>query len=751
MAKYDYLKQGDVAPATTKIDADKAVVDANWEAYVRARDYGHLQFVKEAAKHDRYYVGEQWDLADTAKLDSEGRPHQTVNLVLSTVNAILGQHITSRQDIVFRPRGGGASEDVATALQSVIQQIQDNNTSKWVEQQVFADGVIEDRGYFDIRIDFSDNIYGEVRETALSPRDVMLPPTASDYDPRTWPEVVVSRWLTVDEIQELYGREKADEIRKITRGNSLGIDSIDYDRQSFAGDTATFGSVPVPDEDDESDAIQKVRVIERQHRKLHRRRHFVDLVNGDTRPVPEDWDEYKVSEFSKAYNLTVIDKLERRIRWTVTADQVLLLDDWSLYDDFTIVPFFPYFRRGKPFGVVRNLISPQDTLNKVTSQELHVVNTTANSGWVFQSGSLVNMDRSDLERDGAKTGLALEYLKGYEAPQKIQPNQVPTGLAQVSQKAEFHFRTISGIPEGMMGMVSRETSGDALQQQTASGLAQLEIVFDNLAKTRHIRARTMLGLVQKFYTEERVVHVTKFDELGDEYTEEVAINQRDAAGELINDLTLGEYSVVISSQQTSDVVQDAIFEQMMAMRERGVPIPSYLVVKNSRMPMRERVAEIVKSLEGLADPTEEELQVQAQMQALQMQTAEANARMLAAKAMEHEARAMLAMAQAGVTEQQPYLEMQKLGAQLRQDMEKFAGDMEKTRNEMLTRLKISTDKNAKDMFVAQVGSMTKRVEAASTERQLKAQLESQERQTEIKAKAAAKKAAQRPKPKAKTK
>jgi hypothetical protein len=261
----------------------------------------------------------------------------------------------------------------------------------------------------------------------------------------------------------------------------------------------------------------------------------------------------------------------------------------------------------------------------------------------------------------------------------------------------------------------------------------------------------MLGLIQRFYTEERVLHVTKYDELGDEYTEEVAINQRNSAGELINDLTLGEYGVVISSQQTSDVVQDAVFEQMMAMRDRGIPIPSYMVVKNSRMPMRDRIAEIVKSLEGLADPSEEELQMQAQQQALQMQAAEANVRMMMAKAMEHEARAMLAAAQAGAAEQAPMLEMQKIGSQLRMDMEKFAADMEKSRTEMQTRLRISAEKNQKDMFVAQVGSMTKRVEAAGNERQLKAQLESQERQAEMKAKAAAKKAAQKPKPKPKAK
>ena len=43
------------------------------------------------------------------------------------------------------------------------------------------------------------------------------------------------------------------------------------------------------------------------------------------------------------------------------------------------------------------MISPQEQLNKISSQELHIVNTTANSGWVVESGSLSNMTEEELE------------------------------------------------------------------------------------------------------------------------------------------------------------------------------------------------------------------------------------------------------------------------------------------------------------------------------------------------------------------
>src|SRR5690606_33433114 len=59
----------------------------------------------------------------------------------------------------------------------------------------------------------------------------------------------------------------------------------------------------------------------------------------------------------------LIRKPIRRIRWTVTTQNVVLHDDWSPYDHFTVIPFFPIFRRGSTIGMVDNLEGPQELLN----------------------------------------------------------------------------------------------------------------------------------------------------------------------------------------------------------------------------------------------------------------------------------------------------------------------------------------------------------------------------------------------------
>ena len=428
-----------------------------WDRYKRARDNGHLEYIDMAQKCDAFYRGEQWDQMDIAALDEEGRPALTINTILPTVNTVVGEQSTRRMDINFKPRRNG-DEETAVVLNKLFKQIGDNNKLDWVESQVFTDGLIQDRGYFDVRLDFSDHVEGEIRIKAKDPLDILIDPDAKDWDPKSWDEIFETRWMTTDEIEEIYGQKKADRLRIIAEnGSSFGLDSVEYEEQRY-GDVNNgleYREDAISDPE-EVGAVRAIRVIERQHRKLHLCEFYVDEETGDMREVPMEWSKTKRNKFAKQFNLGIIEKLVKKVRWTVTADKVVLHDDWSPYSDFTIVPYFPYWRRGRPFGMVRNLLSPQEQLNKISSQELHIVNTTANSGWMVESGSLVGMTADDLEEHGAETGLVLEYNRGSQPPSKIPHNTIPTGLDRIAQKAALNVKEISGISDAMLGSDSPE-------------------------------------------------------------------------------------------------------------------------------------------------------------------------------------------------------------------------------------------------------------------------------------------------------
>ena len=147
--------------------------------------------------------------------------------------------------------------------------------------------------------------------------------------------------------------------------------------------------------------------------------------------------------------------------------------------------------------MVRNLLSPQEQLNKIASQELHIVNTTANSGWMVESGSLVGMSADDLEEHGAETGLVLEYNRGSAPPVKIQPNQIPTGLDRISQKAALNIKSISGINDSMLGTDSAEVSGIAIQAKQNRGAIMIQVPLDNLRRHDNISLSIYLSCCKR--------------------------------------------------------------------------------------------------------------------------------------------------------------------------------------------------------------------------------------------------------------
>lgn len=574
-----------------------------WDRYAWCRDNGHEDFVKKATRCDQFFLGNQWDPADKAALAAVGRPAMTINKIMSTVSNVMGEQINNRAEISFRPQSGAPSE-TAEALTKVFKQISDNNKLDWLRSDMFADGIITSRGFLDVRIDHNDHMQGEVRIAKLNPKNVIIDPDGEDYDPDTWSDVFTTKWVTADDIAVLYNAEDAEYLRARDASQSpYGVDSIQEHRDRFGdphGPTYADGQ-------DNTNVVRNLRLIERQYRMLDRQKHFVSQ-DGDTRPVPKDFTPERIKQFRTMFGLEVIVKLVRRIRWTVICDSVVLHDDWSPYKHFTIVPYFPHFRHGSTLGLVENLLDPQEVLNKVTSQELHVINTTANSGYKVRAGALVNMTVEELERKGAQTGLVIEVNGDPDKDiQKIAPNQVPTGLDRISYKAEESIKTISGVSDSMQGFDREDVAAKAIQAKRQAGSTNLVKPLDSLTRTDHILARNVLDLVQEFYTEERLMTITKNSMTGE--TEDFAINQPTPEGTIANDLTLGEYAVVVSSVPLRETLEDSQFEQAMALREAGVQIPDSVLIESSRL---QRKTEVIKLMEG--DKNSPEAQLQAELQ-----------------------------------------------------------------------------------------------------------------------------------------
>ena len=585
------------------------VAAENWKRYKYGLERGHRDYTKTARFLEGYYLGGQydgdgnlmagghWSEADLEVLREQRRPAYEMNQVMPALNSAFGYQIANRMDISFRPRAGAATKELAESRSKVAMQIANNNKLHWLESEVFQDGMIQQRGYFDCRIDTEDNEQGELRVTVLDPLDVIPDPDAKGYNPASWADVIISRWLSLDEIDGLYGpkaRLAAEQAAIYEGDRDFGENDDDgEERAKFALESGTSG-----DSEHGSNDVRRLRIIDRQ--KWVREVMDVALFpGGDTRQLAGD-EAPEVLEQLRQAGAIITKKRQKRVRWTVSTRDVVLHDDWSPYDRFTAVPYFPYFRRGRTRGMVDNGVGPARILDKAISQAIHIVNTTANSGWQMEQNQLTNMSAQQLEERGATTGLVLERKAGTQPLKKIAPNGMPPGIDRLIEIAGSTLGEVT-VPPAMRGIGAGDEPGIAIQSRQHAAQQQLAVPLDNLARTRNLLADWIDYAIGKYYTAERTFRITKTDPMtGKEIEDQLTINQFDpSSGLYLNDMTSGEYETVITEQPMQVTFENSQFTQAIEMRKTGILIPDVAIVRKSNLSDK---AEIIEQMQGAGAP-----------------------------------------------------------------------------------------------------------------------------------------------------
>ena len=582
--------------ATASTPADQSARE-NWQRYGYGKDRGHIEYTEQAARCEGMYLGggEQWLTADKVILNEQKRPFYEFNEVMPSVNSAVGYQIQNRMDIAFKPRGGKSDLQTATILQKVAMQIADSTNLHWLETKVFGDGLIEQRGYFDVRMNFDRNMKGDVTVFDLDPRDVIPDPDAKSYDPDKWADVIITRWLTLDEIEQIYGKKARD---KAEQSNDHGQDFGDSDEEVPRNRFGTVNTGLYDAFGAEGDGINRYRIIDRQKFVYEMTDCLVFPDSGDIHVMAHMAADSIQDAMSKG--AVKARRMHRRVRWIVSTYSRTIHDEFSPYEHFTLVPYFAYFRRGKTRGMVDNAIGPQEALNKAVSQFVHIINTSANSGWVVEEDSLTNMDTEDLETVGAQTGLVLEFKKGSTKPDKIQPNSVPTGVDRLIDRATQALKDVT-VPEAMRGIGGNDEAGVAIQAKQFASQQQLATPLDNLAYTRKLLAQRILKLIQRYYDSYRIFRITEMDPMTGKPKEELLeINKFDPeTGNYINDVTVGEYDVVISEQPMQVTFENSQFQQALEMRKAGIAIPDATVIRYSGLTDKH---EILGNMQSQAAP-----------------------------------------------------------------------------------------------------------------------------------------------------
>ena len=565
-------------------------VQSQYQNYRFCYDNGHSEWLRKAKTCFDFYAGSQWDPKDKAKLEREGRPALTLNVIESLVRSMQGIHRALRNDVRFVPVADANLAD-ANLRNQIWLHIQQQNDFDFLESYVYKKGLIMGRAYYDTRMKFDSNMQGDVCITSPRSQDVILHPSVDEYAPTTWPEVFTRRWISVNDIEAQYGKDKARHIM-----NSPIPDFYDYEDTFMA---QQMGNLPYYQHHHIDTMLMPHNrghlLLDRQYTKVKRKEHFIDLKTGDTSEIPENWDRNRIAAFlEKVPGVSTIKRDVKTICWSVTAGDIVLHEEDSPYKNFTIVPFFPSFIDGITMGAVEPLLDPQRMYNKVTSQELHIINTTANSGWKVRRGSLKNMTIQDLEQVGAKSGFVAE-LDDISQMEKITPNQTPQGHDRLSFKADAIMRNLSGVSNQGRGFAREDVAGEAIMANQAAQDINFADWLGNLHYSKMLVARNVMDMVQTYYTETREIMVNRGTAMAPEM-ESIQLNSpappEMAAPEmggqqpappptLLNDVTRGKYSCVLVPSPMRTSMAEGDFKLLLELRQLGIGIPDKMLIELS--------------------------------------------------------------------------------------------------------------------------------------------------------------------------
>ena len=518
-----------------------------------------------------FYVGDQWEPADTAMLDKEKRPHLTINLVLPIINLLSGIQRQSRQDIFVVARKGGY-KSLAEVLTQVLRHSLDITDSEYETADAFMDGIIGSKGWVNLDIDHADDpVSGDITLTKVSPFDIREDPDAKEYDlNRSGKFVIRDYWYDKERLLLNWPKKEQD----ILKG---GLD-IDPGGGDITGN-ADLGKL-------------RYRTRECWHKSFEKR---LILINGKTNSVkqinPEAL-ELATAIANRSNNWHLKDWVVPVLNKTVTAGNIVLEDIADPYSGFNQFPYYrfcPFWVDGYVMGVVQNLRDAQREVNKRRSQALHNLNQTANSG--FKVKKVMNNYDRHLAKHGSTPGVVLDESKAGGKIERIEPAPLSQGHITSASLSADDMKEISGANPDLQGQLSEgfHESGKAIELRQAQGMKVVEVMFDNFARTQKMIAHGLVDMV-------RFTNVYSDAEIRQIASEE---NVNVDLGMLKNK-RFGRYGIKVKSSSSSPTAQYADFMSMLEIAKMYPDrIPPEVVIENSTLANKEVIAQQVSSTKSV--------------------------------------------------------------------------------------------------------------------------------------------------------
>lgn len=310
-------------------------------------------------------------------------------------------------------------------------------------------------------------------------------------------------------------------------------------------------------------------------------------------------------------------------------------------------PHFPYVRvigtqedlTGIPFGLVRDMLFPQDNLNSTIAKlrwGMSAVETKRTKGAVAMSDSQFRQMSSRVDADFVLNPEAMKDGGIFERSRDFQLNAQHFQLMQDSRAAAAG---VSGVTPSFQGQNSSATSGIQEQTQVEQSQVSLADLMDNFKEARSLVGELLMSLIIEDIGKQETTVVIEGDVINPPRT--VVLNKPEFDPEtgivlLSNDVQRTRLKVALEDVPTSSSFRA---QQLNALSESVKAAPPDIqqavmpfMIDLMDLPRKKDVVEAIRAAQGKADPEaireqiKQELMLEVKMRELDIREREAAAR-----------------------------------------------------------------------------------------------------------------------------
>lgn len=581
-------KKGSAADKQTEDDLNSEI-DANFHMC----ELAYADWI-EAAKEDiAFKAGKQWDEADQVILRQERRPCLTFNKIKPMVKLITGHFIQNNARITVSPEGA-EDQTFSEICDQVLDYINEQATLEFNLDYQFAGSQTCGRAYLELFMDYEeDPIFGRLKSIYHGKPGIIWPdPRGTSYDLNEDREFVFKLAKKSKSWLKQKFPDKADIIDEISfdTENPDLLPVLEGDANNYGANKnrSRIGLMSVaPDILIENE--QKQYHVKEYWRYKYLDKWFVYFVDsGDMtkfdseKDAKDEIDNRRASYIDKGFDPAkwspIMKKRKRKEMWvTIRCGGKILADAKSPFEPYyTGFTFFQSIADWTPEaekevdsaqGLVRSLKDPQRETNKARSQMLHIINTSANSGWILEEGALDEPEKENLKNYGSTPGVIIEKKSG-KSLERLQP--VPPPIAQqVREKAASDsFKEVSGINSDLLAIdQSSNPSGKAIALRIRQAITILESDFRNFRLTKKLIGVAIMKMVPMMFDAPKLKKV-----LGKNFLTNNGLDDVKLKSYLIQVEDL-KYNVRIAEQGDTKTLREETFDDLMNMMQNGMQIP----------------------------------------------------------------------------------------------------------------------------------------------------------------------------------